>query len=163
MRSFATRLARLQDDTTVLLREQTRADRAQIARLFAGLSSTSRYLRFGTGVPPELPQRYLDVLSDVDGDRHVGVLAIHGGRVIGAARYIRDREMPAQAEIAVTVTDAFQRRGLGRLLTATLATAAAGRGVERLTYEIEPHNHAARALARSLGGYARLAARAAAS
>jgi GNAT superfamily N-acetyltransferase len=148
--SFPRRLARLTDGTTVLLREQTRADRGQIADLFAGLSSTSRYLRFGTGMPPALPRRYLDILANVDGHRHVAILAIHDARVIGAARYVRDPDAAAEAEIAVTVTDAFQRRGLGRLLIETLTAMGAARGVERFTHEILPENHVAHALARRL-------------
>jgi GNAT superfamily N-acetyltransferase len=148
--SFPARLARLTDGTTVLLREQTRADRDQIADLFAGLSSTARYLRFGTGMPPALPRRYLDILADVDGHRHAAILAIHDARVIGAARYVRDPDAAAEAEIAVTVTDAFQRRGLGRLLIETLTAVGAARGIERFTYEILPGNHVAQAFARRL-------------
>ena len=147
--SFPRRLARLTDGTTVLLREQTRADRGQIADLFAGLSSPSRNLRFGTGMPPALARRYLDILANVDGHRHAAILAIHDARVIGAARYVRDSDA-AEAEIAVTVTDAFQRRGLGRLLIETLTAVGAARGVERFTYEILPENRVARALARRL-------------
>jgi GNAT superfamily N-acetyltransferase len=142
---FVSRLAALQDGTIVLLREQTPDDRGQIAELFAGLSSRSRYLRFGTGMPPALPRRYLDVLADVDGHRHAAILAIHDGRVIGAARYIRTGA--AEAELAVTVTDAFQRRGLGRVLVETLTTLGATRGVAHFTFEILPANRAARALA----------------
>ena len=148
---FVSRLAALRDGTIVLLREQTPRDRGQLADLFAGLSSRSRYLRFGVGMPPALPPRYLDVLADVDGDRHVAILAIHDTRAIGAARYIRTGDVPADAEIAVTVTDAFQRRGLGRILVESLTTLGATRGVKHFTFEILPANHAARTLADRLG------------
>jgi len=147
----ASRLAELRDATRVLLRRQTPADRALIAEFFAGLSAQSRYLRFGTGMPPELPRRYLDLLSDVDGDVHVGIVAIHRGRIVGAARYVRRRDLRAEAEVAVTVTDAFQRRGLGRLLLDALRDDAARHGIERLTSETLASNRGARALARSLG------------
>jgi GNAT superfamily N-acetyltransferase len=40
------------------------------------------------------------------------------GRGVGIARYIRDAEDPQAAEVAVTVLDHWQRRGLGtELLT----------------------------------------------
>jgi GNAT superfamily N-acetyltransferase len=142
---FVSRLAALRDGTIVLLREQTPRDRGQLADLFAGLSSRSRYLRFGTGTPPALPRRYLDVLADVDGDRHVAILAIHDTRAVGAARYIRTGA--AEAEIAVTVTDAFQRRGMGRVLVESLTVLGVARGVEHFSFEILPANRAARALA----------------
>ena len=116
---LVSRLAALQDGTSVLLREQTPGDRGQLADLFSGLSSRSRYLRFGIGMPPALPPRYLDVLADV----------------------------PADAEIAVTVTDAFQRRGLGRIRVESLTTLGATRGVEHFLFEILPANCAARTLA----------------
>lgn len=145
-------LARLRDGTIVLVREQTRADRPLIAELFAGLSPRSRHLRFHAGTPPVLPRRHVDALAAVDGDRHVAVIAIRDARPIGAARYVRSRTVPTEAEIAVTVTDAFQARGLGRLLIETLTADAAARGLERLTFEILPENHAARTLARRLGG-----------
>ena len=150
-RPLVSRLAALQDGTSVLLREQTPGDRGQLADLFAGLSSRSRYLRFGIGMPPALPRRYLDVLADVDGDRHVAILAVHELRAVGAARYIRSGEVPGEAEIAVTVTDDFQRRGLGRIRVESLTTLGATRGVEHLTFEILPQNHAARTLADRLG------------
>ena len=63
---------------------------------------------------------------------------------------MRDPDAAAEAEIAVTVTDAFQRRGLGRLLIETLTAVGAARGVERFTYEILPENHVAHVLERRL-------------
>ena len=101
-------------------------------------------------MPPTLPRHHLDMLANVDGHRHAAILAIHDARVIGAARYVRDLDAAAEAEIAVTVTDAFQHRGLGRLLIETLTAVGTARGVERFTYDILPENRAARALARRL-------------
>jgi ribosomal protein S18 acetylase RimI-like enzyme len=143
------RLTHLRDGTTVLLRLQTPADRHHLAALFAGLTPRSRYLRFCTGTPATLPARYLDHLAAVDGEHHVAVLALVRGRVIAAARFVRDRDEPASADVAITVTDAYQRRGLGRALLETLGAEAAARGITRFTYEILPENHAALALARS--------------
>jgi GNAT superfamily N-acetyltransferase len=144
------RLTRLRDGTTVLLRLQTPHDRHHLADLFAGLTGRSRYLRFCTGMPANLPARYLDHLAAVDGGRHVAILAIARGRVIAAARFIRDDCVATQAEVAITVTDEFQRRGLGRALLDALRAEAAARGITRFTYEILPENHAAHALAGSL-------------
>ena len=48
---------------------------------------------------------------------------------IGVARYLRDPTDPAIAEVAVTVMDDHQRRGVGTLLTRALGEVAAERGI----------------------------------
>ena len=141
----------LRDGTTVVLRPQTREDRSHIADFFARLSPRSRYLRFFTGMPPHLPSKMLDALSDVDGDRHVGLLALDGDRVVGTARYLRRADRPAVADIAFTVADDVQGRGLGRLLLRELQAHAARRGITRFIFDTLATNHASLAVARSLG------------
>ena len=133
------RFARLHDGRTVLLRLQTRHDRVLIAALFAGLSDRSRYQRFHAGTPPILGKHMLDALTDVDGRTHVGVLAIYAGRAVGAARY-------KHGDVAITVTDSFQDRGLGRALIAALLEHATANGIEDLTFDALPDNPAAKAL-----------------
>ena len=154
--AIAPRLARLRDGTPVLLRGQTPDDRVLLARLFAGLSERSRHLRFMAGVPAALPPRVLDALSAVDDDVHVGVLALHGGEPIGAARYVRSAPHPEEADVAFTVADAFHRRGLARLMTSALLDHAASSGVERLTFEMMGENRGAAAFVRSLGATVRI-------
>jgi GNAT superfamily N-acetyltransferase len=145
------RLVTLADGATILLREQIPGDRGQLARLFASLSSDARYMRFATGMPRDVPDWVLDRLSEVDGHDHVGVLALHGGFAVAAGRFIRSKASPDTAEIALTVTDAWQGRGLGRVLCEALRGAALDRGVTRLEFEILPINRRAYALARSMG------------
>jgi len=142
---------RLPDGTDVVVRLQTPFDRGRIAALFAGVSAEARFLRFGTGMPPTLPRRFLDRLANVDGEHHVGLVALHDGVVVAATRYLRRSDLPSEAEVAITVTDAFQRRGLGRLLVETLRDDAAARGIERFTFEVLGANRAARALLAALG------------
>jgi GNAT superfamily N-acetyltransferase len=144
------RLAQLSDGQTVLVRLQTSADRDLIAGLFAGLSPRSRFLRFQTGTPPELSSGMLNFLTGVDGEHHVGVLAVHRARAVGAARYVCHFDAPAVADVAVTVTDAFQRRGLGRTLIDELRAQAAAAGIRRLTHDALPSNAAAHALAQQV-------------
>ena len=130
----------LRDGTYVAVRPQTREDRPLLADFFAGLSPRSRYQRFFTGMPPKLPKRMLDALSDVDGDRHVG-----------AARYLRRAEAPAVADIAFTVADEVHGRGLGGLLMRELKAHARRRGITRFVFEVLATNDAALTVARSLG------------
>jgi RimJ/RimL family protein N-acetyltransferase len=141
----------LPDGTAVVLRPQTPQDRSRLADFFAALSPRSRYQRFLTGTPPKLPSRTLDVLAGVDDDRHVGLLALFDGDVVGAARYLRRRDRPAVADIAFTVADALQGRGLGRLLLHELRAHAARRGVTRFEFDTLATNEASLAVARSLG------------
>jgi GNAT superfamily N-acetyltransferase len=129
----------LRDGTTVLLRPQTPDDGARLADFFAG-------------TPPQLPRRMLAVLAHVDDDQRVGLLALHNGRIVGAARYLRRPDAPATADIALTVADELQGNGLGRVLMRELQAHAARRGVTRFAFDVLATNDAALAVARSLGG-----------
>jgi RimJ/RimL family protein N-acetyltransferase len=141
----------LPDGTAVVLRPQTPEDRPRLADFFARLSPRSRYQRFFTGMPPRLPSKMLDALADVDPDRHVGMLALIDGEVVGTARYIRRRDRPATADISFSVADAVQGRGLGRLMLRELQAHAARRAVTRFVFDVLATNDAALAVARSLG------------
>jgi GNAT superfamily N-acetyltransferase len=141
----------LRDGTVVVVRPQTREDRQHLADFFARLSPRSRYQRFFTGMPPKLPSRMLDTLSDVDGDRHVGLVAVGGGRILGTARYLRRADAPAVADIAFTVADEVHGRGLGGLLMRELQAHARPRGIKRFVFDVLATNDAALAVARSLG------------
>ena len=141
----------LRDGTEVRLREQSDGDRALLAEFFAGLSQRSRYLRFMSGVPAQLPSRLLDILDAADGRSHVGLIAVHRGRAVCAARYIRAADGTSQAEVAITVADEFQGQGLGRLMLRELMRRAAASGIDRLRFEMLAENRAVRALVASLG------------
>jgi GNAT superfamily N-acetyltransferase len=144
-------LTTLRDGTVVVVRPQTREDRPHLADFFARLSPRSRYQRFFTGMPEKLPKRIMDALADVDDDGHVGLVAVRGGRVLGAARYLRRRDTPAVADVAFTVSDELHGQGLGRLLMRELRAHAARRGVKRFVFEVLATNDAALTVARSLG------------
>jgi GNAT superfamily N-acetyltransferase len=141
----------LRDGTLVVVRPQTREDRPRLAEFFAGLSPRSRYQRFFTGMPPKLPKSMLDALSDVDGDRHVGLVAVRGDRILGAARYLRRDDSPAVADVAFTVADEMHGRGLGGLLMRELQAHARRRGVKRFAFDALATNDAALSVARALG------------
>jgi RimJ/RimL family protein N-acetyltransferase len=141
----------LRDGTLVVVRPQTREDRPHLAEFFARLSPHSRYQRFFTGMPPKLPSRMLDALSNVDGDSHVGLVAVRGSRIVGTARYLRRADAPHIADIAFTVADEMHGRGLGGLLMRELQAHAGRRGVTRFTFDALATNDAALAVARTLG------------
>ena len=70
---------------------------------------------------------------------------------MGIARYVRDAGDPQAAEIAVTIVDDWQWRGLGTELLAALSDRACQEGICRLTALADAGNVAVAALLRNAG------------
>jgi acetyltransferase len=139
------------DGTEVRLRPLRRGERDLVARFFEGLSEESRRRRFLQPMP-RLPEAMLRHLVDVDGRRHVALVAEVGGEVAGIARFVALPDQPGAAEVAVTVTDRFQGHGIGRLLLLdALGPAAARAGVGAFVYLVEPGNRTVLAVLRAMG------------
>jgi ribosomal protein S18 acetylase RimI-like enzyme len=129
----------------------SRGERATVAEVFAGLGERSRRLRFA-GPKPSLAPRELDYLADVDGDRHMAVVAREaGGLPIGIARWVRDGDDHTCAEIAVAVVDDWQSVGVGSQLLAALAGGARDAGLTRFRASVSCGNEPVFALLRKLG------------
>jgi RimJ/RimL family protein N-acetyltransferase len=127
------------------------ADGPLVAEAVRGLSAQSLYLRFGRPVAPAaLDLRWIDAL---DGPIHVafGALERATGRPLGVARYARDGALAPEAELAVAVVDAWQGRGVGRLVVGRLAAYARAAGIETLRASVLAGNRPALALMRGLG------------
>lgn len=124
----------LADGEELLVRPLVAGDRYELAAGFAELSLRSRQLRFFQP-PDELDAKDLDHLTNIDYEDHFALAAfLLGGPVpvgVGVARYLRDRDDPEVAEVAVTVLDVHQRRGIGTILTRQLGEVAAAHGVRR--------------------------------
>jgi len=129
----------LNDGTVVTLRTLRADDRSVIRMLFEGLSDDSRYRRFHSSIR-RLTPALLDTLSAMDGDCHVAVGAFDGDKLVGAARYVRPHHGSREAEIAFTVADAYQGRGLGRHLLHALARTADARGVTQFRFTVLANN-----------------------
>lgn len=114
-------------------RPLTAADRPHVEALLEGLSERSRTMRFASPMPTVDP-RVVRYLCAVDGDRHVAWGAFEHGRLVAMGRYVRLTHDPGCADVAFTVADDAQGRGLGSSLMATLARAADGAGVERFSF-----------------------------
>jgi RimJ/RimL family protein N-acetyltransferase len=138
-------LERLSDGTIVALRWIGPEDASRIRSGFEHLSPTSRYRRFFTPMP-RLSEGMLQRLVATDGWNHLAIGAetvpVFGGRrdAAGIARFHRLAERPRAAEVAITVVDAFQRRGLGRILLRELARAARERDIDVLIANVLPDN-----------------------
>ena len=124
----------LADGTDIALRPLLPGDGALLAAGFERLSSTSRYRRFLSPVP-QLTDSMLTFLTSVDGFNHRawGALIDEPGGPVGAGivRWVRSGKDAAVADMAVTVIDDYQGRGLGRLLQDVAVLDAFSHGVER--------------------------------
>jgi RimJ/RimL family protein N-acetyltransferase len=146
------RPAVLRDGSEVLIRPIRAADAPLLADGFARLSLRSRQMRFLTP-KTELSAAELRYLTEVDHHDHEALGAVEhaGGRGVGIARYIRSAEDAQSAEIAVTVVDEWQGRGLGTELVAQLSERAVAEGTRRFTALAGADNVAVARLARNIG------------
>jgi RimJ/RimL family protein N-acetyltransferase len=147
-----TRVGVLRDGSVVLIRQVRSTDAAPLADGFGRLSAASRQMRF-LGVKKELSAAELRYFTDVDHHDHEALAAVDraGGQGVGIARYVRDAGDPQAAEIAVTIVDDWQGRGLGTELLAALSDRARQEGIRRLTALADAGNVAVAALLRNAG------------
>lgn len=131
----------LSDGSEVELRPLEADDKERLSRLFYRLSPESVYHRFLSPLH-EPHDAGLDRLVDLDHDRREALAAMSGDEVVGVARYFRDRET-ATADLAVLVEDAWQGRGLSRILIERLRDLARSRGIEAFTATILSENRPA--------------------
>ena len=87
-------------------------------------------------------EKEIDFYTNVDFERHVALAAFvdEGGKplLVGGGRYIVAE--PGRAEIAFTVEDAHQGRGIASLLLRHLITIARAAGLKELFAEVLPDN-----------------------
>lgn len=130
-------------------------DREAIREGYEQLSEASRYHRFLAAVP-HLTDQLLDHLVDeVDGIDHVALVIFmldddNNGIPAGIARCIRYPGRPEVADVAVTVADEWQGRGVATALLAELMRERP-RGVTRLETTVAADNEASLAMLRRLG------------
>lgn len=130
----------LRDGSTIRVRKMQPTDDHALANLFESLSEESRWLRFfslakGGALAAEARR-------ETNLDRTFGLIALSGPdeRIVGHAFYAELGEQ--RAEVAFTIADDFQRRGLGTMLLGQLAEVAAASGVHTFEAEIIASNHA---------------------
>jgi RimJ/RimL family protein N-acetyltransferase len=142
----------LRDGSEVLIRPVQSADAPLLADGFARLSARSRQMRFLT-VKKELSAAELRYFTEIDHHDHEALGAVDraDGRGVGVARYVRSAVDAQSAEIAVTVVDEWQRRGLGTELVAQLSERALQEGIRRFTALVAADNVAIAGLARTVG------------
>ncbi|OOK78268.1 acetyltransferase family protein [Mycobacterium kansasii] len=122
---------RIRDGTQLLLRPVLPGDSERTVHGHIHFSSETIYRRFMSARVPDAAMMHY--LSEVDYVDHFVWVMIDGIDPVADARFIRDEHDPTVAEIAFTVADAYQGRGIGSFLIGALSVAARVGGVERFS------------------------------
>jgi acetyltransferase len=144
-------------DGTVLHIRPIRPEDAERERAFVlGLSDETRYFRFFYRLH-DLTPAMLARFTQVDYDREMALVAVDDGRdtksqtaIVGVARYTTNPDGES-AEFAVVVGDAWQSRGVGRLLMQRLIECAKRNGLTRLEGVVLRANAGMRRFCEGLG------------
>lgn len=133
----------IRDGTRLRMRPIEPSDSDALAAAFERLSPESRYRRFFAPLA-RLNATDLRYLTDVDHSNHEAIIAFEpeSGDTVGVARYVRSED-PASAEVAVTVDDEWQGRGVATALLEQLVPRARDSGIERFLALILEENEAA--------------------
>jgi len=138
----------LADGALLAVRAIEPDDVDRLERMFHRLSPETVYRRFFSPVQRP-PHKSLERLANVDHDCREALVALYGDEIVAVARY--DATCGEhEAEIAVTVEDAWQHRGLGRRLARRLANEALTHGIDHFVATMLPENRAALGLLRNL-------------
>lgn len=129
----------LRDGSTVRIRVMRPSDEAGLCELLTSLSEESRWLRFycnqnRTAIAAEAHR-------EANLDHDFGLIACSGEeeRVVGHAFYVV--VAAKRAEVAFTIANDFQGRGLGSILLGQLAQVASANGIEIFEAEVVAANH----------------------
>src|SRR6185295_10534356 len=129
----------LRDGSTVRIRVMRPSDEVGLRALLTSLSEESRWLRFyclqnSSALAAEAHR-------EANLDQAFGLVACSGDqdRVVGHAFYVVMAD--ERAEVAFTIANEFQGRGLGSILLGQLAQVASANGIEIFEAEVVAANH----------------------
>lgn len=148
----------LADGGRVMLRPIRATDVDDLRSGFERLSDRSKYLRFFTPLH-KLPIEWATRLTDLDHRTHRAWVAYDPdadakppGLGVGVARLVELPDDPSSAEAAVSVTDDYQGRGIGRLLFEVVTGTAAAAGYTTLVTNVLRENGRMLDLVAEMGG-----------
>ncbi len=138
--------ARMRDGTVLYLRPVLPGDNERTAHGPIEFSGETLYRRFQSVRAPS--KTLMGYLFEVDYLEHFVFVLTDGpdGPVVADARFVRDGSDTAEAEIAFTVGDAYQGRGIGTFLMGAISVAAGNDGVQRFTARVLADNQPMRAI-----------------
>jgi GNAT superfamily N-acetyltransferase len=139
--------ATLRDGTPVRIRAIRPDDKEGLARHLYGLSSDSRYHRF-FGVKRDFTSRELRYFTEPDFPHHVALVVTTANHddsenIVSDGRYVATEECRSVAEVALSVIDAYQRKGIGKLLLESLIGVAQQLRLNRLEADVMASNRGA--------------------
>jgi protein lysine acetyltransferase len=144
---------RARDGSNVGLRPLIPSDRSVVRAGFYELSPHSRRQRFFSDA--DLSEALLDRLIDIDYVNHFAWIATAVDeapeRAVATARFVRLDTDPSTADLAFTVLDAYQARGIGPLLLGALIVAAHENGIVRFAADVLADNMAMRSVLNDVG------------
>jgi len=127
----------LKDGSTVAVRPVDSHDEAALTAFYSNLSPESLAFRFFAS-----PQDIADVAKRLvisNYESQFGLIATSGNLIVGHSVYIVTGGR--RAEMGIAIANEFQGRGLGLLLFAQLADAAAHNGIEVFEAVVRADNH----------------------
>ncbi len=142
------------DGTDVLVRP-IRPEDAEIEQDFVeNLSPESKYFRFMQSMD-KLTPLMLARFTQIDYDREMALVAVvkehsRDARILGVARYVSNPDKQS-CEFALTIADAWQKKGIGRQLMQRLMTVARDRNIEIMEGEVLSQNSKMLRLCERLG------------
>jgi GNAT superfamily N-acetyltransferase len=124
----------LRDGSRIRIRQLRSSDGDLLLHGFEHLSSESRYRRFLVPMP-KLTGHAVRGITQTDRREHEAVVALdpETGDAIGLGEYVRSAERRGVAELALTVADDWQDRGVGTALLEALCARAREDGITRFT------------------------------
>ena len=132
----------LRDGSTVSVRAMQPDDESLLFELFTSLSEDSRWMRFFGVSKDSVLAAEAHRESQVDFCRTVGLVALAGAedQIVGHAFYAATGEN--RAEVAFTIANDYQGRGLASILLGQLAEIAVSNGIQVFEAEVVAANHA---------------------
>jgi GNAT superfamily N-acetyltransferase len=130
-------LETLRNGRPVEIRALTPEDRAGLLEAVANMSPEARYRRF-FAPKRDFSEKEIEYYLNVDFVRHVALVAVLEGTIVGGGRYIVSK--PGRAEVAFGVDDARQGQGIGSALMRHLVVLARRAGLSALIAEVLPDN-----------------------
>lgn len=129
----------LPDGTAAMVWSLSPNDARGLRENYRQLSPEARYSRFLSGVGDLSDDMLRRLVDEVDGVNHVALVLVvfpqdGPDRAVGIGRIIRLRDRPSAADVAVTVDDAWRRRGIGTALLDELVRQRPAGVVELITH-----------------------------
>ena len=131
--------ALLTDGTTIEIRAARPNDFDAVRDMHAKMSPDNLYLRFFS-MSPVVAEQEARRICRAPAPDHAALLAMLDGELVGCGTYEQAGAGSLSAEVAFTVADDMQNRGIGMLLLEHLVSLGRGRGFQAFTAETLSEN-----------------------